>query len=98
MTVDSCQSTNAEPPGFIDTKSVGETHKLLLAQLAGKGEVHMRMIAESFGCGLCGGTHSYGARDRGRKAHAMAGDFYFAVSEPTHRLSRRRRRRWAGSE
>lgn len=48
MSVGNCQSTNAEPPGFIDTKSVGETHKLLVTRLAGKREVHMRMIGESF--------------------------------------------------
>ena len=48
MSVDNCQSKNAEPPGFIETKSAGETHKLLLARLAGKREVHMRMFGESF--------------------------------------------------
>ena len=36
MSVDNCQSKNAEPPGFIDTKSAGETHKLLPTLLAGK--------------------------------------------------------------
>jgi hypothetical protein len=44
MSVDNCQSKNAEPPGWIETKSAGETHKLLLTRLTGKREVHMRMI------------------------------------------------------
>jgi hypothetical protein len=44
MSVDNCQSKNAEPRGWIETKSAGETHKLLLTRLTGKREVHMRMI------------------------------------------------------
>jgi hypothetical protein len=60
MSADNCQSANDEPPGFIQSKSAGEAHELLLARVAGKREVHMRMIGDSTACGLCGGTHSYG--------------------------------------
>jgi hypothetical protein len=45
MSVDNCRSKNAEPPGFMDTKSAGETHKLLPTRLAGNREVHMLMMA-----------------------------------------------------
>ena len=44
MSVDDCQSKNAEPPGFIVTKSAGETHKLLLTRLTGKREAQIPMI------------------------------------------------------
>jgi|SRR6185369_10588687 len=44
------------------------------------------MVVESFGCGLCGGTHSNAVRrDRGRKAQAMVGDLFLCKrsSAPT---------------
>lgn len=48
MSVDNCQSTNAEPPGFIGTKSAGRDPQTSANRLAGKREVHIRRIGESF--------------------------------------------------
>ena len=44
MSVDNCESTSAEPPGFIDPKSAGEAHELPFTCVAGEREVHIRMI------------------------------------------------------
>jgi hypothetical protein len=48
MSVDNCNRRTLNHRVSLKRNRRGETHKLLLTRLAGKREVHMRMIGESF--------------------------------------------------